>query len=328
MIHLQFIHLVKFVSDLINVICGNNICQGHWCKCSNFCIKYINVCQASIKLFLFLRDIIFYWPWKFIKSISYKNTWHTCICQAFVNNSQWHTQLLYMTFEWLIPIKRAEVYASWRNTLTDLSVSASDLATSSQDKIEEIFRQVSFPWHCYIAHTHTRLYKAVYYRKKSISTIEYLHYKSFSNLCVVADWLIISGLNAILSCASSFIKYNIHVNYVVLWMMDLMNFHGQWNMISLNKKRNSLILSWHTLIYFMQKLEQFRQCPWQKFFPHITLIRSEAPREGGCASLIPENNAFISPNPWKKVPQLPENIFPLLLKSFKLIQLLPKSPKI
>ena len=29
-----------------------------------------------------------------------------------------------------------------------------DLATSSQDKIEEIFRQVSFPWYCYIAHTH------------------------------------------------------------------------------------------------------------------------------------------------------------------------------
>ena len=99
-----------------------------------------------------------------------------------------------MTFEWLVPIKHAEGYASWRNTLTDLSVSASDLATSSQDKIEEIFRQVP-----------------------------YLNYKSFSNLCGVADWLIISGLNAILPCASSFIKYNIHV----LWMMDLMNFHGQ-----------------------------------------------------------------------------------------------------
>ena len=48
MIHLQFIHLVKSVSYLINVICGNNFCQGHWQKCSNFCIKYINVCQASI----------------------------------------------------------------------------------------------------------------------------------------------------------------------------------------------------------------------------------------------------------------------------------------
>ena len=109
-------------------------------------------------------------------------------CQTLVNISQWHTQLLYMTFEWLVPIKRAEVSASWRKTLPDLSVSPSDLATSSQDKIEEIFRQVSFLWHCYIAHTHThtRLYKAVYYRKKSILTIEYLNYKSFSNLCGVA----------------------------------------------------------------------------------------------------------------------------------------------
>ena len=34
-------------------------CQGHWRNCSNFCIKYINVCQESIKLFLFLlRDMI------------------------------------------------------------------------------------------------------------------------------------------------------------------------------------------------------------------------------------------------------------------------------
>ena len=29
------------------------------------------------------------------------------------------------------------------------------------------------------------------------------------------------------------------------------------------------------LIYFMQELERFHQCPWQKFFPHITLIRSD-----------------------------------------------------
>ena len=48
---------------------------------------------------------------------------------------------------------------------------------------------------------------------------------------------------------------------------------------------------------------------------------------GVCAPLIPENNALISPTPWKKVPQLPENIFPWLPKSLKLIQLLPKSPK-
>ena len=44
-------------SDLINVICGKNFCQGHWRNC----IKYINVCQESIKLFLFLlRDIKFH----------------------------------------------------------------------------------------------------------------------------------------------------------------------------------------------------------------------------------------------------------------------------
>ena len=46
-------------SDLINVICGKNFYQGHWRNCSNFHIKYINVCQESIKLFLFLlKDII------------------------------------------------------------------------------------------------------------------------------------------------------------------------------------------------------------------------------------------------------------------------------
>ena len=44
--------------------------------------------------------------------------------------------------------------------------------------------------------------------------MEYLHNKLFNNLCGVADWLIISGLNAILPCASSFIKYNIHVCHV------------------------------------------------------------------------------------------------------------------
>ena len=53
--------------------------------------------------------------------------------------------------------------------------------------------------HC----THTRLYKAVHYSKKSLLTMENLHNKSFNNVCSVAGWLIISGLNAILSCASS-----------------------------------------------------------------------------------------------------------------------------
>ena len=43
-------------SDLINVICGKKFCQGHWRNSSNFCIKYINVCQESIKLFLFFVE--------------------------------------------------------------------------------------------------------------------------------------------------------------------------------------------------------------------------------------------------------------------------------
>ena len=176
--------------------------------------------------------------------------------------------------------------------------------------MEEIFRQVSFPWHCYIAHahTHTWLYKVVYYRKKSILTMECLHYKSFNNLCGVADWLIISGLNAILSCASSFIKYNIY-------MYDMW-FYGWWTwwtfMVNeiwylLTKKRNSLILSWHTLIYFMQKLEQFRQCPWQKFFPHITLIRSEAPR----GSVLPWSLKIMHLSP-----EIPERKYLSSLKIF------------
>ena len=54
-------HRPPGASDLINVICGKNFCQGHWRNCSNFRIKYINVCQESIKLFLLLlRDIIFH----------------------------------------------------------------------------------------------------------------------------------------------------------------------------------------------------------------------------------------------------------------------------
>ena len=82
------------------------------------------------------------------------------------------------------------------------SVRLEPAATSSDDKIEEIFRQFFYPvvlLHC----THTRLYKAVHYRKKSILTMEILHNESFNNLCGVADWLIISGLKAILPCASS-----------------------------------------------------------------------------------------------------------------------------
>ena len=111
MIHLRFIYLAKSLSDLINVIYGKNFCQGHWRKRSNFCIKYINVCQANIKPFLLYIQ-----------------------------------HILYMTFIWLVSIKRAKVYASWRNALTDLSDSASN-------KIEEIFRHIRLPWHCYIAHT-------------------------------------------------------------------------------------------------------------------------------------------------------------------------------
>ena len=41
--------------------------------------------------------------------------------------------------------------------------------------------------------------------------------------------------------------------------------------------------------------------------------------------LISENNALISLNPRKKIAQLPENTFPLLPKSLKFIQLLPKN---
>ena len=52
----------------------------------------------------------------------------------------------------------------------------------------------------------------------------------------------------------------------------------------------------------------------------------EAPR-GVCAPLIPENNALISPNLWKKIYQLPESNFPLLPKSLKIIQLLPNPQK-
>ena len=143
---------------------------------------------------------------------------------------------------------------------------------------------------------------------KIFRQVSYLNYKSFSNLYGVADWLIISGLNAILPCTSSFIKYNIHVCHAVLCMMDLMNFHGQWNMKSLNiKKRNSLILSWHTLIYFMQKLELFRQCPWQNFFPHIILIRSEAPR----GSVLPWSLQIMHLSP-----QIPERKYLSSLKIF------------
>ena len=81
-------------SDLINVICGKNFCQGHWRNCSNFCIKYINVCQERIKLFLFLlRDIISHWPWKFIMSIIHKTTCHTCIYYTLwmrKHMAEWH----------------------------------------------------------------------------------------------------------------------------------------------------------------------------------------------------------------------------------------------
>ena len=49
--------------------------------------------------------------------------------------------------------------------------------------------------------------------------------------------------------------------------------------------------------------------------------------QGVCAPTIPENNALISPNPWKKIPQLPESIIPLLPKSLKLIQFLPNPQK-
>ena len=101
-----------------------------------------------------------------------------------------------------VPIKRAKVYASWRNTLTYLSDSASNLATSSQDKIEEIFSQFSFPRTATL-HTHEVVQSCSLQKEENILIMENLHNKQFNNLCGVADWLIISRLNAILPCASS-----------------------------------------------------------------------------------------------------------------------------
>ena len=104
--------------------------KAKWQKRSNCCINYINVCQASIKqLFSVKRYHIsltmkvhqVHHPRKhmaYMYIILYE-------CQTFVNNSQWHTQSIYMAFEWLVPIKRAKVYVSWPNALTDLSDSAS-----------------------------------------------------------------------------------------------------------------------------------------------------------------------------------------------------------
>ena len=61
-------------------------------------------------------------------------------------------------------------------------------------------------------------------------------------------------------------------------------------------------------------------------------VQLRAPPPGRvCAVLIPENNAMISPNPRKKIPQLPESIFlaPQILKipnPQKYKPILPKSP--
>ena len=46
-----------------------------------------------------------------------------------------------------------------------------------------------------------------------------------------------------------------------------------------------------------------------------------------CAPLIPKNNALISLNPWKKISQLPESIFPLFPKSWKIISAAPQKYK-
>ena len=72
------------------------------------------------------------------------------------------------------------------------------LTRQNRGNIQTIYLPMAL-LHC----TNTRLYKAGHYRKKSIPTMENLHNKSFNNLCGVAVWLIISGLNAILPCASS-----------------------------------------------------------------------------------------------------------------------------
>ena len=63
-------------------------------------------------------------------------------------------------------------------------------------------------------------------------------------------------------------------------LLTLMNFHGQWNMISLNKKEILQYLP-NTCCYILKSFAKvvtfpsLIQCPWQKFFQHITLIKSD-----------------------------------------------------
>ena len=49
--------------------------------------------------------------------------------------------------------------------------------------------------------------------------------------------------------------------------------------------------------------------------------------QGVCAPLIHENNALISPYPWKKIPQLPESIFALFPKIFNFNSASPQIPQ-
>ena len=81
------------VSDLINVICGKNFCQEHVRKRSNFCIKYINVCQEILTYFYFVKRYHISLAMKVHQDHhSRKHIAYMYIilyeCQTFVNNSQ------------------------------------------------------------------------------------------------------------------------------------------------------------------------------------------------------------------------------------------------
>ena len=154
-------------------------------------------------------------------------------------------------------------------------------------------------------HTHTRLYKAVYYIRKSILKIEYLHYKSFSNLCGIADWLIISGLNVILPCASSFIKYNIYIYdmwFCGWWTWWTFMVNEIWYLLTKKKYFNTFLT--HVDILYA-KVGTISPMSLTKILPTYYINKIWGPQGGVCAPLIPENNAFISPKSLKESTSAP-----------------------
>ena len=126
-------------SDLINVICGKKFCQGHWWNSSNFCIKYINVCQESIR-FHFRQC-----PWQklfphitLIRSDTDFTKWMNCKCIIYsfgmilfwVGASQMAFDKFYLVFNTyvlkeVIYLKRSlqNHQFSWQNVLNNLSPS-------------------------------------------------------------------------------------------------------------------------------------------------------------------------------------------------------------